>query len=110
MTSYLATIVIDHLVSKYAPGLNEQLLKTSRVKPRIKLNYNIYTVEPPLTATSPQRPFFFVPADSPYIGFCLNPALQRQPPVKRVPNGQYNLLTMAVFSATDEKVKKGHEI
>ena len=61
MTSYLATIVIDHLVSKYAQGLNEQLLKTSegrvattrRLQPRIKLNYNIYTVEPPRTATSP---------------------------------------------------------
>ena len=83
---------------------------TPRVKPRIKLNYNISTVEPPLTATSPQRLFFFVPADSPCIGSCLNPALQRQRPIKRVPNGQYNLLTTTVFSVTVEKVKKGHEI
>ena len=29
------------------------------------------TVEPPLTATSLQRPFFFL-ADSPYIHSCLN--------------------------------------
>ena len=31
-----------------------------------------HTVEPPLTPTSPQRPLFFVPADSPYIGSYLN--------------------------------------
>ena len=31
-----------------------------------------HTVEPPLTHTSPQRPLFFVPADSPYIGSYLN--------------------------------------
>ena len=30
------------------------------------------TVEPPLTATSLQRPLFFVPTDSPYITSCLN--------------------------------------
>ena len=31
-----------------------------------------HTVEPPLTATSPQRSLFFVPADSPYISSYLN--------------------------------------
>ena len=30
------------------------------------------TVEPPLTVTSLQRPLYFVPVDSPYIGSCLN--------------------------------------
>ena len=30
----------------------------------------VYTVEPPLAATSPQRPFF--QADNPYIDSCLN--------------------------------------
>ena len=29
------------------------------------------TVEPPLTATSPQRPLLFVAADGPCIDFCL---------------------------------------
>ena len=32
----------------------------------------INTVEPPQTDTSLQRPYFLVPADSPYIVFCLN--------------------------------------
>ena len=37
-------------------------------------------------------------------------SLQRQWPLKRVLNWQNNLSTTANFSATDEKVKNGHEI
>ena len=59
-----------------------------------------YPVEPPLKATSPQRPLLFVPADSPYITSCLNlpttaTSLQRQRPLKWVPNCQNNLSTTA---------------
>ena len=62
------------------------------------------TIEPPLTATSPQqpplliqRPLFFR-ADSPFIDSCLH--LSTTAMAK----------TMASFSATDEKVKNVHEI
>ena len=70
------------------------------------------TFEPPLRATFPQRPpiyngHFFVPADSPYIDSYNGNG-----------NGQWSVSPTAkitsrqrpVFSATDEKVKNGHEI
>ena len=68
------------------------------------------TVEPPLTATSPQRPLFFVPADSPYITSCLNlsttaTSLQRQRPLKCVPNCQNNLSTTATVQLFLVKTK-----
>ena len=61
------------------------------------------TIEPPLTATSPQQPplyngHFFFRADSPFIDSCLH--LSTTAMAK----------TMASFSATDEKVKNVHEI
>ena len=55
-----------------------------------------HTVEPPLTPTSPQRPLFFVPADSPYIGSYLNlsttatvTAARPQLPNSSLDNGQF---------------------
>ena len=77
----------------------------------------ISTVDPPLTATSPQRPplcngyFVFVPAGSPYVYSCLKlsttaTATTARPQLPKLPlvNGQF------FFSATDEKARKGREI
>ena len=62
------------------------------------------------TATSLQRPLFFVPADSPYITSCLNlstmaTSLQRQRPLKYVPNCQNNLSTTATVQLFFVKTK-----
>ena len=62
-----------------------------------------HTVEPPLTATSQQRPLFLVLVDSPYIDSSLNlftkaTSLQQHWPLKRVLNCQ-NLLTAASFDS-----------
>ena len=54
------------------------------------------TVEPPLTAISPQQPLFFVPLDSPYINSCLNLSTMATA-TKAIPNFQNNLLTTGSF-------------
>ena len=67
------------------------------------------TVEPPLKATSTQRPLYFVPADSPHIYSYLNPSTTATA-TNACPNYRNNFRQRPVFSATDEKVKNGHEL
>ena len=58
------------------------------------------TVEPPLTATSLQRPLYCVPADSPYSDsnlYTTPSSTQRQEPLQRVSNCQNNISTTASF-------------
>ena len=60
-------------------------------------DFSLNTVEPPITATSLQRPHFFVPADSPYIVSCLklsttSTATEAHP---QQPDSQNNLSTIA---------------
>ena len=57
------------------------------------------TVEPPLTATSLQRPLFFVPADGPYIHSYFNLSAmvtppQRKRPLKRVRKSLHNVTSL----------------
>ena len=68
------------------------------------------------TATSLQRPLYFVPADSPYIYSYLKlsltaTSLQWQQPLTRVPNNTAKITSRQwpVFSVTDEKVRNAHE-
>lgn len=59
----------------------------------------VYTVEPPLLATTLHQPLFFVPAESPYVHSCFN--LLQWAPVHRAEatrirlGYQKNLLTTA---------------
>ena len=60
-------------------------------------DFSLNAVEPPITATSLQRPHFFVPADSPYIVSCLklsttSTATEAHP---QQPDSQNNLSTIA---------------
>ena len=69
------------------------------------------TVEPPVTATSLQWPFFFVPADSPYIDTCLNLSTTATPTKARPQlTAKINCRQRPVFLDTDEKVKNGRDI
>ena len=72
--------------------------------------YTCSTVKPPLTATSLQWPLIFVLPESPKIGSCLNLSTKAMATTVYSPNYQNNLPTTASFSATDEKVKNGHQI
>ena len=74
------------------------------------------TVEPPLTATSLQRPLYCVPAKL----YCVHTVTQTSIQRPALLNGKshYSVSPTAkitsrqppVFTATDEKVKNGHQI
>ena len=72
--SYLCLLSFKGTPSSWDPGCTPVLLSRSKLNlTKMSCDQNCFTalvqttVEPPLTGTSPQRPLFFVPADSPYI-------------------------------------------
>ena len=78
----------------------------------IVVPFKIGKVEPPLTATPPQRPlFFFGPVESPYISSYLNlSTMAERLLIKCVHNCQETSRPRSVFSSvTEEKVRNGHK-
>ena len=72
--------------------------------------YTCSTVKPPLTATSLQWPLIFVLPESPKIGSCLNLSTTQWPLQCIRLTTKITSRQRPVFSATDEKVKNGHQI
>ena len=72
------------------------------------------TVEPPLTATSLQRPLYCVPADT--VHTVTQTSIQRPALLNGkshyivCPTAKITSRQPPVFTATDEKVKNGHQI